>query len=207
VAARIADEKVVLTGRIAMDGARKLAVRLTAEQRERLESLVRNGSTKAKRITHARILLMADSDHPRGRYKDQQIAAALGVHLHTVARARRTFVRQGERAAVERKVRQAPPTPPKLDGRAEATLVAICCSAAPAGHARWTLSLLADELVKRHVVTSIAKETVRATLKKMSCSPGGSNATASPSATVPASWRRWRRCSTSTPNRPMRTSR
>jgi len=190
-----------------MDGARKRAVRLTAEQRERLESLVRNGSSKAKRITHARILLMADADHPHGRYKDAQIAVALGVHVNTVARARGKFVRAGERAAVERKPRATPPVPPKLDGQAEAMLVAICCSDAPRGHARWTLSLLADELVKRHVVTSIAKETVRTTLKKMSCNPGGRGATASPNATPRASWRRWKRCSTSTPSRRTLTSR
>ena len=155
-----------------MDGARKLAVRLTAEQRERLESLVRNGASKAERITHARILLMADADHPQGRYKDAQVAAALGVHVNTVARARRRLAREGERAAVERKPRATPPTPPKLDGRGEATLMAICCSPAPEGHARWTLSLLADALVARRVVTSIAKETVRATLKKTSCNRG-----------------------------------
>ena len=190
-----------------MDGARKLIVRLTAEQRERLESMVRNGSSKAKRITHARILLMADEDHPLGRYKDAKIAAALGIHLNTVARARRKFVREGEQAAVERKVRATPPTPPKLDCKAEATLVAVCCSAAPQGHARWTLSLLAGELVARGVVTSIAKETVRTTLKKMSCSLGGSSVTASPSGMRPGSWRRWKRYSTSTPSRRTRTSR
>jgi len=181
-----------------MDGDRKLAVRLTAEQRQRLESITRNGSSKAKRIVHARILLMADADHPCGRYRDTQIAAALGVHLNTVARARRKFVRQGERAAVERKMRQTPPTPPKLDGKAEAMLVAICCSPAPAGHARWTLSLLADELVERKVVATICRETVRTTLKKMNCSPGGSNATALPSAIGRASRHEWKKCSTFT---------
>ena len=190
-----------------MDGVRKLAVRLTAEQRERLESIVRNGSSKAKRITHARILLMADEDHPLGRYKDLKIAQALGIHVNTVARARRKFIRQGETAAVERKVRLTPPTPAKIDGKAEATLVAICCSPAPTGHARWTLSLLADELVARKVVASICKETVRTTLKKTSCNPGGSNAIASLSVTRPASWRRWRKCSTSTPRSRMQMSR
>jgi transposase len=190
-----------------MDGARKLAVRLTVEQRERLESLVRNGSSKAKRITHARILLMADQDHALGRYKDAQIAQALGVHVNTVARARRKFIRQGEQAAVERKVRLTPPTPAKLDGKAEATLAAICCSPAPAGHARWSLSLLADELMTRKVVATICKETVRTTLKKMNCSPGALNATASPSVTRPASSRRWKRCSMSTRKSRMRMSR
>jgi len=190
-----------------MDGARKLAVGLTAEQRERLESIVRNGSSKAKRITHARILLMADEDHPLGRYPDVQIAAALGVHVNTVARARRKFVRGGEQAALERKVRLTPPTPPKLDGRGEATLVAICCSPTPRGHARWTLSLLAQELMARKVVVSIAKETVRTTLKKMSCNPGGSNAIASRNATPPVLSRRWRKCLTFTPRSRMTMSR
>jgi transposase len=190
-----------------MDGTRKLAVRLTAEQRERLESIVRNGSSKAKRITHARVLLMADRDHALGRYKDVQIAQALRIHVNTVARARRKFVRQGEKAAVERKVRLTPPTPAKFDGKAEATLVAICCSPAPAGRVRWTLSLLADELVKRKVVATVCKETVRTTLKKMNCNPGECNATASPSVIPRVSWRRWKKSSTSTRKSPMPTSR
>jgi transposase len=190
-----------------MDGTRKFVVVLTAEQRQRLESMVRNGSSKAKRITHARILLMADHDHPQGRYKDAQIAATLGIHVNTVARARRKLVRNGEQAAVERKSRSSPPTAPKLDGKAEATLVAICCSPAPRGRARWTLSLLAEELVARKVVASIAKETVRTTLKKMNCNRGGSNATAFLNATPPASSPRWKRSWTSMPRRPMRMSR
>jgi transposase len=190
-----------------MDGTRKLAVRLTAEQRQRLEAIARNGASKAKRITHARILLMADADHPLGRYTDLQIARALSVHVNTVARARHKFIRQGETAAVERKVRLTPPTPPKIDGKAEATLVAICCSPAPHGRARWTLSLLADELVKRKVVASICKETVRSTLKKMSCNPGACSVTASPSATPRASSRRWKKFSMFTSKNPIAMSR
>ena len=121
-----------------MDGAgnRKLVVRLTAEQRGRLESEVRNGSSKAKRITHARILLIADEGHPLGRYTDAQIAGHVGVHVNTAARVRTTFVREGEGAAVGRKPPPAPPTPPKLDGAAEAKLVAVCCSPPPDGRAR-----------------------------------------------------------------------
>jgi transposase len=158
-----------------MDGARnrKLVVRLTAEQRGRLESEVRNGSSKAKRIAHARVLLMADEGHPLGRYTDAQVARHLGLHANTVARVRTAFVRHGEQAAVGRKARQSPPVPPKLDGAAEATLVAVCCSTPPRGRARWTLSLLADELVARGVVASVCKETVRSALKKTSCNPGG----------------------------------
>lgn len=156
-----------------MDGARKLKVRLTEEQRERLEDITRNGNNSAKRIMHARVLLMSDEGHAHGRYKDAQIGRHLGVCEKTVARVRQTFVRRGEAVALERKVRRFPPVAPKLDGAAEATLVAICCSPPPAGRARWTLSLLAGELVGRGVVVSVCKETVRAVLKKTSCDRGG----------------------------------
>ena len=157
-----------------MDGTRKQAVRLTADQRERLEAITRNGSgNTAKRIMHARVLLMSDRDHPRGRYTDAQIGRHLGVHEKTVARIRRTFVHRGEAVALDRKARQSPPVPPKIDGAAEAHLVAICCSPPPDGRARWTLSLLAGELVGRGVVAGVCKETVRGALKKTSCGRGG----------------------------------
>lgn len=155
-----------------MDGTRKAIVRLTDEQREGLDDIVRNGHSAAKRITHARILLLSDADHPLGRYTDEQIARQLGVHEKTVARTRKHFVRGGQSLALERKQRQTPPIQPKLDGAGEATLVALCCSPAPAGRVHWTMQLLADELVKRKLVVSISRETVRTTLKKTSSSPG-----------------------------------
>jgi transposase len=104
-----------------------------------------------------------------------QIADALGMHVNTVDRLRKRFVLEGEVPALHRKVRSTPPTPRKLDGRAEAHLVAICCSKAPEGRSRWTLSLLAGELKQRGFVTSISLETVRKTLKKMNYSRGGSS--------------------------------
>ena len=73
---------------------------------------------------------------------------------------------------MERTARATPPIEPVIDGKVEATLVAICCSPAPAGRARWTMQLLADELVSRKVVAHVCKETVRKALKKTSCSPG-----------------------------------
>jgi hypothetical protein len=151
----------------------KACVRLTAEQRAHLEGIVRDGRTTRKRFVHARALLMADQDHPAGRYTDRQIGAALGVAAKTVARVRGAFLRGGVTVAVERKPRATPPTEPVIDGRAEATLVAVCCSPAPAGRARWTLQLLADELVARRVVARVCKETVRQALKKTSCGRGG----------------------------------
>ena len=193
-----------------MDGPRprKYVVELKPEERRRLEDLVRNGSgAPAKKVTHARVLLMADRDHPAGRYRDHQIARALGMHVNTVANVRKAFVLRGERPALDRKRREAPPVPPKLDGAAEAQLVAICCSPPPAGRARWTLGLLCAELSGRKVVTSVCRETVRKALKKTCCGPGGRSGSASPNATRPGSSRRWSRCSTSTRCRPTRPSR
>ena len=185
----------------------KFEVRLTEEQRARLEDIARNGKAKAKRILHARILLMADEDHPQGRWHDFEIAKALGTHRNTVQRVRKRFVLEGEAPALSRRPRERPPVEPTLDGQKEALLVAICCSAPPAGQARWTLSLLVGELTRRKVVTRICRETVRQTLKKMNLSLGGKRATASPSRTTRGSSRRWKTCSTCTPRRPTRRNR
>jgi hypothetical protein len=149
-----------------MPAPAKYRVALAPDARARLEAVARTGSAPAKRIAHARVLLMADADHPAGRYHDREIAAALGLHPNTVARVRRQFVTAGEVAAVDRRPRATPATPPRLDGAAEAHLVAICCSPPPAGRCRWTLSLLAKELVGRKVVASVCRETVRLALKK-----------------------------------------
>ncbi len=190
-----------------MDGSQKYVVELSAEARDRLESVARNGSAPAKKIAHARILLMSDEHHESGRYHDHQIAAALGVHLNTVARVRKQFVQQGEGPALERKARLTPPVPPKVDGNVEAALVALCCSEPPAGRVCWTLSLLRQEAIGRKIVTSVCRETIRKTLKKTRFSLGQSSASAFRTATPPASSRRWNRCSTSTPNRGTTTSR
>ena len=187
--------------------SRKYAVVLKAKTRQRLEAIVRNGRAPAKKIQHARILLMSDSDHPAGRYHDQEIATILGLHLNTVARIRTRFVLEGEGPALERKERMTPPVPPKLDGSAEAKLVAICCSDPPDGRTRWTLRLLQKEMVGRKMVTSICCETIRKTLKKTSCSLGGSNGSAFPNATRLGSSRRWSTSLMSMPNRSMKTNR
>jgi transposase len=154
-------------------------VRLTEGQRERLEQLTRTGTAPVRKVRQARVLLLSDRDRPAGPLTRDAIADALGMHVNTVDRLRKRFVLEGEEPALNRKAPAAPPNPPKLDGRGEAHLVAICCSKAPEGRDRWTLSLLAGELRRRGLVTSISLETVRKTLKKTSCSPGGSSAGAS----------------------------
>jgi Homeodomain-like domain len=177
---------------------RKHEIRLTDEQRARFTDLIRNGSAPAKKIAHARVLLLADRDHPDGRRPDEYIAEILGLHVNTVKRIRWRFVGEGEAPALDRKPRLTPPVPPKIDGRVEAHLVALCCSPAPEGYVRWTLSLLAGELSRRGLVTSVCVETVRRALKKTNCSPGGRSAGVSRSGTPLVSLPRWRKSSTCT---------
>lgn len=152
---------------------------LTPDQRDRLEHLTRTGSAPVGKVRHARVLLLSDGERPGGRLTRDRIADALGMHVNTVDRLRKRFVLEGEEPALNRKVRAEPPTPAKIDGRAEAYLIATCCSAAPAGRSRWTLTLLAGELKRRGLVTSVSIETVRKALKKTRCNRGGSSAGAS----------------------------
>ena len=154
-------------------------VTLTPDQRDRLERLTRAGSAPVGKVRHARVLLLSDGGRPGGRLTRDRIADALGMHVNTVDRLRKRFVTGGEEPALSRKARAEPPTPAKIDGRAEAHLVATCCSTAPDGRSRWTLALLAGESKRRGLVTSVSVETVRKVLKKTRCSRGGSSAGAS----------------------------
>lgn len=190
-----------------MNSPMKSKVLLSKEDRAHYEDLARSDKTAARAARHARLLLHADQAHPEGRRSDEWIGEALGMHVNTVARVRKQFVAGGERAALCRKPRETPPVPPKVDGKVEAHVVAICCSKAPEGRVRWTMQMVADELKARGVVTSISAETVRSVSKKTSSSPGKSSAGASRRPTGPGSSRRWSRCSTSTPRTTPRKSR
>jgi transposase len=141
-------------------------VRLEPEQRQALEDIARNGHAPVKKVRHAQVLLLSDRDRPGGKRTDDQIADALGMHVNTVARVRKRFVTEGVQPALERKQRAAPPVAAKVDGRVEAHLIALCTGPPPAGRARWTMQLLAGELVRHAVIPSISGETVRVALKK-----------------------------------------
>lgn len=182
-------------------------VALSAEQRERLTQLTRNGHAPAKKIRHAQVLLLSDGNRLGGRLTRAQIAEQLDMHVNSVDRIRKRFCLEGEAPALNRKPRVTPPNPPKIDGRVEAHLVAICCSKAPEGRTYWTLAMLADELKSRKLVTSVCVETVRQALKKTNCSLGGRSAGASRNATGPASSPRWKTSSTSMRRRTRTTSR
>ena len=141
-------------------------VRLTEAERSELDALVRKGKASALSIARARILLKADQGKDGEATTDAEIAEALSVAAKTVFNVRRRWVEQGLEAALHRKKQDGPSRPRKLDGRAEAKLVATCCGPAPQGRARWTLRMLAGKLVELEVVDSISPETVRSTLKK-----------------------------------------
>lgn len=142
-------------------------VSLTPEQRAELRTLVGSGVAPARTLTRARVLLKADHGEGGPGWSDAAIAGALDVHAGTVQRIRRQFVAEGLAATLERK-RPDRVYERRLDGRQEAHLVALACAEPPAGQARWSLRLLADELVRLEVVEAVSHETVRRTLKKTS---------------------------------------
>ena len=151
---------------------KRYKVTLEAEERQHLHDLIAAGKAAARKLAHARILLKADATEGGPAWPDHRIADALEVSTATVERVRQRFVEQGCDAALERKHRGKPARPIKLDGRAEAQLIALACSAPPQGRATWTMQLLADKLVELEVVDSISDETVRLALKKTKSNPG-----------------------------------
>ncbi len=146
-------------------------VRLAPQERTHLGELLSKGKAAARTLTHARILLKADEGEAGPHLSDEAIAEALDVNRSTVERVRIRCVEEGFEAALRpRPSRQVHPR--KLDGAQEAHLVAVACSPAPNGRARWSLRLLADKLVELEIVEAISYETVRQTLKKTSSSRG-----------------------------------
>lgn len=151
--------------------ALRYTVTLTKDERETLEGLLAKGKAAARKLTRARILLKADSGEHGLGWTDDEIVDALDVSASTILRLRRRFVEEGFEAALEDKP-SARVYARRLDGAAEAHLVALACSSPPDGRATWTLQLLADRLVELDVVDSVSYETVRRTLKKTSSSRG-----------------------------------
>ena len=146
----------------------KYRVTLDAEERQLLQGLIADGKAAAKKLTHARILLKADAAEGGPAWSDVRIAEALEVSTDTVGRVRQRFVEQGIEAALVRRPQDRPSRQRTLDGRAEARLIALACSAPPDGRKEWTMQMLADRLVELEVVPSVSDETVRRALKKMS---------------------------------------
>jgi hypothetical protein len=183
------------------DLARKLKVELTKTERKELEAIVRRQSVGAAKQRRARILLLADQNHPDGRRTDANIAELVGLCERQVVRIRQRFARERDSQSVEetceRKPRPSAPERRRLNGEAEAQLIVLACSDPPEGRDHWTLQLLCDELARLKVVESVCRETVRKCLKKTNFSPGGPSVTAFRKRTGRGSSGKWKRCSTS----------
>jgi transposase len=151
--------------------AKKYRVTLTEDERKELKALLNKGRTAARKQTHARILLQCDESGDAPAKKDQDVAEALNTSLSNIERVRQRFVEEGFEPALNPKIQVRHRTK-KLDGAAEAFLVATACMEAPEGRAEWTMQLLADKLVECSIVDSISDETVRKTLKKTLLSRG-----------------------------------
>ena len=139
-------------------------VRLSDEERSQLTKLTSQGKAAAYKIRPAQILLKADADGPA--WTDTKIAESFSVRVNTVLGVRQRWVEQGLEAALNRKPQTCPSRAPRLEGEGEARLIALRCGEPPAGYARWTLQLLAEQAVALDIVETISPETVRQTLKK-----------------------------------------
>ena len=148
---------------------KKYIVRLTSEERSQLLDMVSKGRAAAYKIKHANILLKVDANGPD--WSDKQVAEAFSCVEKTVFNIRQRFVEQGVEAALNRKKRETPPNEPILDGEKEARLFQIACSEPPQGYAKWSLRLLAKELVALDIVETISPPTIMRTLKKMNSNP------------------------------------
>ena len=174
----------------------KYRVTLAPDERAALEQLVSKGTAAARKLIHARVLLLAD-DAQGGASPDDEIVAALGTSPRTVARVRKRLVTEGFLAALDH--RPQPPRPDKIKIRGDVAQkrVELACTDPPKGRCRWTLQLLAEEMVVLGLGDTISLETVRQALKKTISSPGSSRPGASRRTPMPSSSGVWRTCSQS----------
>ena len=144
---------------------KKYIVRLSEAERQVCEEVVKKLKGTSQKLRRAQMLLKADADGPG--WTDEKICEAFGCRVQTVENLRKRFVMEGFELALEGRKRETPPTAPILDGEAEAKVIALRLGRPPAGYGRWSLRLLAEQVVELEIVESISHETVRQTLKKM----------------------------------------
>lgn len=150
---------------------KRYRVTLTEAERCDLQKLVSVGRASARKLARARILLLADQAEGRAAKSDPEIVESLGCGRASVERIRKQFVEDGLEAVLEPKPSQRV-YERKMDGKAEAHLIALACSGAPEGRSQWTLRLLSDQMVVLGYVDSLSHETVRRVLKKTNSSRG-----------------------------------
>ena len=150
---------------------KKYVVRLSAQEREQLEALIRKGKGPARRLLKARILLKADVSEAGPGWSDSKIIAALDTSASMLYRVRKQLVEEGFEAVLSRKQRTTPAVPCIFDGEKEAKLIALACSKPPKGRARWTLRLLENKVVELGIVDRASNSTIDRTLKKTISNP------------------------------------
>jgi hypothetical protein len=143
---------------------KKFIVRLSDEERGVCREIIKKLKVSSQKVRRAQILLKADADGPA--WSDIRIAEAFDCRVQTIENVRKRLVVDGFEQALEHKKRADPPAPCKLDGEAEAKLIALRLGKPPSGYGHWTLQLLADEMVALEIVDSISHETIRKVLKK-----------------------------------------
>jgi hypothetical protein len=154
---------------------KRYVVRLSGEERERLEALIRKGKSPAQRLLKARILLKADVSEASEGWSDSRIIKALETSASMVYRVRKQLVEECFEAVLSRKQRATPAVARIFDGEREAKLIALACSKPPKGRARWTLRLLENKVVELQIVDRASDSTIGRTLKKTLSSPIGDN--------------------------------
>ncbi|PIR50194.1 hypothetical protein COU79_00730 [Candidatus Peregrinibacteria bacterium CG10_big_fil_rev_8_21_14_0_10_54_7] len=144
---------------------KKYIVRLSDEERDSCINVVKKLKGTSQKVRRAQILLKADAEGPS--WTDARISEAFNCRIETVEKLRKRLVTESFEVALNGKKRENPPRSQLLNGEEEAKLIAMRLGKPPAGYGKWSLRLLADELVTLDVVDSISHETVRRTLKKM----------------------------------------
>lgn len=148
----------------------KYHVNLNNEERKQLEKHRQSSKYSMESKKRAGVLLELDESENRIPAITKVIAAHNGVGEETVRKYRKQFQTQGLSNMLNRKKRETPPVPAKVDGNVEAHIIAVCCSAPPEGKSQWSLQMIADRIVLDGVVESISDETVRRVLKKLNLS-------------------------------------
>jgi poly-gamma-glutamate capsule biosynthesis protein CapA/YwtB (metallophosphatase superfamily) len=147
---------------------KRYIVTLSADERKRLNTLIQKGTSPARQVLKARILLKADASEAGEAWSDSRIGEALDTSIDTIARTRQQLVEEGLDAALTRK--HSPNSARKriFDGAAEAKLIALACSPPPKGRKRWTLTLMETAVVQLNIVDRASDNTIGRTLKKNS---------------------------------------
>lgn len=174
---------------------KKYTIKLTQEERTQLEATAKGRQGKrpiaAWKVTRAKALLKIDQGECGPGWKDRDIASALDISARSLLNWKKKAVAEGPLSMLERKPRVTPPVAPKVDGRVEAQIVKLACSSPPEGRSKWTLRLLAKQVVELEIVDAISHETIRQTLKKTLSNPGRRKCGAYRPSSMGSSWRAW----------------